>query len=79
MGLAKNHALLLEKITTSHPEFRNVKFGAGTGHNGCFVVSGWVETKAELSDLKSIVTNSKPPVFVFYIVQVMPMEQKGSH
>jgi hypothetical protein len=78
MNLARKHGLLLEKTVESNPEFRDVKFEPSTAHNGCLVVLGWVETEAELSDLKSIVTNSKPPVFVFYSVKSEPAEQKDS-
>jgi hypothetical protein len=78
MNLARKHGLLLERMMQSHPEFRDVKFEPSTAHNGCLVVLGWVETEAELSDLKIIVTNSKPPVFVFYSVKSEPAEQKDS-
>ena len=79
MNLAGKHGLLLEQIVQSHPKFRDVKFEPGTAHNGCLMVLGWVESEEELSDLKSIVTNSRPPVFVGYMVQVTPPELKDLH
>jgi len=77
--LARKLGLLLEQIVQSHPEFRDVKFDPSTAHNGCLMVLGWVDTEEELSDLKSIVTNSRPPVFVGYMVKVTPPEPKGLH
>jgi hypothetical protein len=70
MNLAGKHGLLLEKIVQSHPEFHGIKFEASYAHNGSLCVLGWVESEKELSDLKSIVTNSKPPVFVYYNCEV---------
>ena len=70
MHQARKHILKIEEATRNLPEFRNVKFFAGTSHNGCLGVGGWVETESKRLELKSLIETTKPPVFVWYIVQV---------
>jgi len=52
-------------------EFRDVQIGVGTAKAGCFLVVGQVESHAQLSRLKDVITATQPPLDVVFNLKVL--------
>jgi hypothetical protein len=70
MKIAREFLPIITSAVHSHPEFKDVTAGVGTGSEGCFFIVGMVETKTKLANLKNIIGATKPPVTVSYAIKV---------
>jgi hypothetical protein len=61
----------ITNVVYSNPEFHYVQVGVGTAKTGCFFVTGMVDTHAQLSELKSVIAGTKPPLEVVYRLKVL--------
>jgi hypothetical protein len=71
MKVAREHLPAVTNAVVSHPEFRDVQVGVGTGAGGCFLAVGTVDTQEQLSELERVIAATKPPVTVFYRVKAL--------
>jgi hypothetical protein len=72
MRQAAAHAVIIKAQIANDSRFNNVRIGPGTQDNGCLFVSGAVRSQGDLSELKDIITQSKPPVTVRWFVEILP-------
>jgi hypothetical protein len=64
----KSHAAVLE----NDPRFRCVEVHLETARDGGIGISGYVASDADLTSLKAIWEQTKPPVVTYYSVEVLP-------
>ena len=68
MRLAQVYADKLQPVLSADTRFREVKLGPYTGVDGSLMVAGMVNKEEDKDALKAIVTTSKPPVKVVYML-----------
>jgi hypothetical protein len=68
MRAAKHHIDLIVPRIHADARFRNIELQPYTGEGGCLGVFGEVANAADRADLERIITESKPPVKVFFVV-----------
>ena len=74
MAAAEQHIQTLRPMLQQDARFTNIALHPFTGAGGSLSVSGELLSDKDLADLKQIVATSKPPVEIFYRVNVIPPE-----
>jgi hypothetical protein len=70
MRQAAEHIRKIEPVLAADWRFAHVRLGAGTGHNGCLLVVGWVRSNEDRAALESFIENSSPPVYVNWSIWI---------
>ena len=77
MRLAREFLPGITNVMASHPEFRDVTVGVGTGAGGCLLVVGMVETEKQKADLEQVIAGTRPPATVTYAIKVLQKDSGG--
>jgi hypothetical protein len=67
---ARRHAELVAPLVAKDKRFDVVRVSQWWAGQGYFLVSGFVETEADLQDLKHLIASTHPPVQVAWQVEV---------
>jgi hypothetical protein len=71
MRLARESLPGVSNAVYSHPEFRDISIGIGTGAGGCLLVVGLVKSEKEQLELQGVIGATKPTVPVLYRLKVL--------
>ena len=77
MRLAREFLPGVTNAVYSHPEFRDITIGIGTGAGGCLLVVGLVESEKQQSELQGVIGATKPRVPVLYRLKVLGTPSHG--
>jgi hypothetical protein len=68
---ARKHAVIVSQLLSKDKRFEAVRVSEWYKGDGFFLVRGYVDSEADLLDLKSVVEQSKPPAPISWQVQIV--------
>ena len=71
VAAARQHALVVAPVVAKDKRFEVVRVSEWWSGQGYFLVSGFVDTEADLQDLKRLIASTHPPVAVAWQVEVV--------